>query len=197
MDSAAWLVYLWTLGTVLITPGTSVLLVVSQALHAGRPAVLWTVAGDLTANAVQIATVAVAASAVVETVALYGGWLKWCAVGFLAMTGLRLLAGATLEVTPVSRKSAFTYAFSVSMTNPAAILFFAMLLPLFVSESAPALPQFAALGIVALLLDGLVLCAYGGATIALGHRLGAAGGFSTRCAGALRLGAAALLATAI
>ena len=83
--------------------------------------------------------------------------------------------------------------------NPAAILFFALVLPPFVNQLAPAIPQFAMLGGVALFLDGLVLVSYGATATLLGKRLERLGSSTAviRIAGGLRLVGAIVLFMAI
>lgn len=197
MDRAAWILYLSTLAVVLITPGTSVLLVVSQALHGGWRRALWTIAGDLAANGLQIAIVSVAARAVLEIVSVLAPFLEWGAITFLVVSGLRLvLCGAAGDRLSGSRGTALSTGFVVSISNPAAILFFALLLPMFVHESSPVFPQFAALGAVALSLDGLVLLLYSAASLQAGRYVicGRSGSAAARVAGALRMAGAAVLA---
>lgn len=157
-----WRTYVLTLLVVLVAPGPSVLLVVSQRLKLGRRGAAWTVAGDLSANALQIAAVAIAATAITTAAADYRLLAKIGGVLFLLVTGIRQLAARCAPDPSVrrGRGRAFATGFVVSVTNPKAILFLALLLPTFVEPALPAAPQYTAFGVVFLALDALCLTAY-------------------------------------
>lgn len=201
METADWIAYLSTLLVVVIAPGTSTMLVVAQTVQFGKRQALLTAAGDLTANAVQLIAVSVASAAILDRVVAHADTLKWGAAAYLVLTGFKLIAsGSRSSHNPrVSSRSAYLTGFLVSISNPSAILFFALLLPLFIQEGSSALPQFAALGTVALIMDGLFLGAYIIASAAISklleHRRSI--GSAHRVAGMLRIIAAFVLANLV
>lgn len=177
------------------------LLVVSQTLQAGVRGALWTISGDLLANAVQIAAVSLAMSVIFPIVDEFGVWLKYGGAAFLAVSGLRGIFSTErpVEPVPVSAAVPFFTGFGVSISNPVAVLFFALWLPVFVSDKGPALPQFATLGAIALVLDGVSLIVHMTVACKIGKCLQrkATGTATARAGGVLRLIAAAILATAM
>ncbi|MEO0427426.1 MAG: LysE family translocator [Pseudomonadota bacterium] len=198
--------YLAYLATVFVffarPPGPSQLLFMAHALRRGNPGAMPVLAGDLSANALQMLAAGLGlAGAVVASANLFLT-IKWAGVAFLVWTGIRLWraagrAGGRAErgALEPGRGPLFRQGFVTSAANPYAILFFAALFPQFIDPSEPLALQLAVLGGTYLAVDGALLLAWGGAVRALGQRLGprverAMG----RISGALMIGAACLLA---
>ena len=95
--------------------------------------------------------------------------LRWIGVGYLCFLAVQLIIRArhrseTLSPTalPVDVKRQFATTLGVALTNPKGYLFFAALLPQFVSTSEPALPQYLALAATFVSIDIIVMVCYAG-----------------------------------
>ena len=95
--------------------------------------------------------------------------IKWAGVGYLAWMGINHLRHAKDELEQRSSNGArgpwsrYAQGFVTSASNPKAIVFFAALFPQFIDPSASAMPvavQFAFLGVVFLIIDGLSVFLY-------------------------------------
>lgn len=162
--------YLTYLAVVLVffatPPDTSQLLVMSNSLRHGVRRSVATIAGDLSANAIQMTAAAFGLAAIITASAYVFELVKWVGVLYLAFLGLRLvLAGPEQERAPTSparqRIALFRQGFVTSSANPFAIVFFAALFPQFLDRSAEIWSQLALLGGTYLLVDGLVLLLWG------------------------------------
>ncbi len=201
MTVDSYLLYLATLGVFFASPpGTSQLLVMANGARHGLRRTGWTIAGDLSANALQMTAAAFGIAAAIAASSEIFRLVKWLGVAYLAWIGLRLLlskSGDRTEAAEAARSRArlFRQGFITSSANPFAVMFFAALFPQFIDPAAPTLPQLAVLGGTYLVVDGLILLAWG----LLAERAGArirAQGFSllNRMCGTLMVGAAMLLA---
>jgi homoserine/homoserine lactone efflux protein len=190
-------IYLLALGAFFITPpDVSQFLIISNALRVGLKRSLLTVAGDLTANAIQMTAAAFGLAAVIATSADAIWYIKWVGVAYLAYIGLRLLLKRNTSQMPSEVKSGtlFRQGFLTSMSNPYAVVFFGALFPQFIDAGAPIWPQLLALGVTYLIVDGLILIGWGWAAERSASRMKAAGSILiSRISGILMICAAALL----
>ncbi|MEO0719597.1 MAG: LysE family transporter, partial [Pseudomonadota bacterium] len=91
MSVEAYLLYLAVLAAFFATPpDTSQLLIISNSLRHGVRRSLATVAGDLTANSLQMTAAAFGLTAVIATSADALTVVKWLGVGYLVWIGIRL-----------------------------------------------------------------------------------------------------------
>ena len=89
----------------------------------------------------------------------------------------------------------FRQGFITSSANPFAVVFFAALFPQFIDPTVSTLPQLAILGGTCLVVDGVILLAWGWLAVKAAARLRArAFGLVNRVCGTLMIGAAILLA---
>ncbi len=162
-----YVLYLSTLAVYFIAPPDSTeLVVISNSLRHGYKRTLNTIAGDLTANALQMSAAAFGLGAIIYTSADALIWIKWFGVIYLAWMGLnlifkkseRLIMGKAVSE---SRFSLFKQGFITSSVNPYAIIFFAALFPQFINPNEPVLPQLLILGSTVLICDFLSLSFYG------------------------------------
>ncbi len=72
-------------------PDTSQLLIISNAFRHGLRRSLWTVAGDLSANAIQMRAAAFGLAAIIATSATAFAPNKWLGGAYLAWIGLQLI----------------------------------------------------------------------------------------------------------
>jgi threonine/homoserine/homoserine lactone efflux protein len=139
--------FLLASAVLLAIPGPTVLLVVGQALGAGRrnalPQVAGVALGDLTAMTLSLAGLGAVMAASATAFAV----LKWAGAAYLVWLGLRLWrapvpAGAPA---PLAARRALRDAYVVTALNPKGIAFFVAFVPQFVAADAAFLPQAAVL----------------------------------------------------
>ncbi|WP_299374090.1 LysE family translocator [uncultured Tateyamaria sp.] len=200
MSAETYLLYLAAVAVFFATPpDTSQLLIVSNAMKHGLRRSLWVIAGDLSANAVQMTAAAFGLAAVIASSAVAFGWIKWLGVAYLVWIGVRLMLSREGAGTRGAAASArpgrlFRMGFVTSMTNPFAVLFFAALFPQFIDPSAAVLPQLLILGLTYIIVDGATLILWGWAGDRVAARLARLSFvWINRMCGALMIGAAVLL----
>lgn len=144
----------------IFVPGPSVMFVVSRAVALGRRAALLTVVGNAAGVYVQLLLVAAGLGAVVERSITLFSMIKFAGALYLVWLGLQAIRhrtrlGDALDGAPPggSGKKVFREGFIVGVANPKAIVFFAAILPQFVTPNgAPAAVQMAALGVLFVLI---------------------------------------------
>jgi len=201
MSLEAYLIYLAALAAFFVTPpDTSQLLIMSNSLRHGLRRSLATVAGDLTANVLQMTAAAFGLTAVIAASADAIWVIKWAGVAYLAWIGVRLMRTppASENTSPHAAASGrlFRQGFFTSMANPYAVVFFGALFPQFIDPSQPLTPQLLILGATYLVVDGCLLVLWGwAAQRGLGRIKALTGHWINRISGGLMIAAAALLAT--
>ena len=197
MTLEAYLIYLGVLAAFFATPpDTSQLLIISNSLRHGLRRSLATIAGDLSANALQMTLAAFGLTAIIAASADALWVVKWLGVAYLVWIGLRLMLSRPAEVdngiAPSGRL--FRQGFVTSSANPYAVVFFGALFPQFIDPAAPILPQLLILGVTYLVVDGLILVLWGWAAVrTVGRVKNLTGIWINRISGALMIGAAVLL----
>jgi len=162
---------------------------------------LATVAGDLSANAVQMTLAAFGLTAIVAANANALWAVKWAGVAYLVWIGVQLILARDTQSgeTPSPSGSAFhlfRMGFVTSLANPFAVVFFGALFPQFIDPSSPVLPQLLILGVTYLVVDGVLLVFWGwlgirAASALKRHSLG----LINKICGGLMIAAALLLAS--
>ncbi|MEO0379319.1 MAG: LysE family translocator [Pseudomonadota bacterium] len=200
MSAETYLLYLAAVAVFFATPpDTSQLLIVSNAIKHGLRRSLWVIAGDLSANVLQMTAAAFGLAAIIATSANAFGWVKWLGVAYLVWIGVQLMLARSGQTPPeaASGKRAtrlFRMGFVTSMTNPYAVVFFAALFPQFIDPSAAVLPQLMILGVTYLLVDGATLVLWGWAGERIAAQLKTMSlTLINRISGGLMIGAAVLL----
>lgn len=167
MHIETWFAFVVAAGILLVIPGPTIMLVITQAIAHGRraviPLVCGVVLGDFTAMTLSLAGL----GAVLKASAALFAVLKWFGVGYLVYLGVNLwrvkpeVSTTDFPDQPVSLTAFFRNAFVVTALNPKSIVFFVAFLPQFVvSDASPAL-QFVVLGITFLLLGATNATLYG------------------------------------
>ena len=180
MSFDIWAGYLGLVILMMIAPGPSHLLMLSNAAANGASRAMATAAGDLSANILQMLAAGLGLAALVAAAPEALTVVKWAGVAYLAWVGVRKIRAAGSSGADggarASLKLLFLQGFLTSATNPKAVVFFAALFPLFISAEAAFWPQWAILAATYVVVDGAFLLAYGHG----GHWL------STRLRGAAR-----------
>lgn len=166
MTIELYLAFLVACVAILVMPGPTIMLVVSQALAEGRRSVWSTVAGvslgDLTAmtfSAIGLGAL-LAASATLFTV------LKLAGAAYLIWLGIKTWKagerpiGDPAEPTGQPHAMMFARAYAVTALNPKSIVFFVAFMPQFIVASAPLPPQMLLLGGTFLVLATINAAAY-------------------------------------
>lgn len=173
MTLSTYLLYIAAIALLVITPGPTMLMCVTNSInHGPRPAIT-SALGSVTAvqvgmllSAAGVGAVLTASEAAFTTVKVIGGaYLIWLGIKTFRSTGSMLELDTK---TPAKRGSFYLQGLLVGASNPKAILFFAALFPQFLNPDAPIAPQFAllALTFVAFELAVLIGCSLGVARIA-------------------------------
>jgi homoserine/homoserine lactone efflux protein len=159
----AWTVFVLTETVLCLVPGPAVLFVLAQGLGGGAPAALAAAMGILAANAFYFARSATGLGAVLLTSYELFSAIKWAGTTYLVWLGVRTFRAApTLrEVQAGAAGRLVGRGFLVQVANPKALVFFTALLPQFIDPEASVLPQVVILGVTSLLIELVVLAAYG------------------------------------
>ncbi len=196
MTWTTWWIFVCTETVLCLTPGPAVLYILSSALKAGARKSVASNLGILSANAVYFAVSATGIGALLLSSKLFLA-VKWIGAAYLVVYGLRLIFGrhdAAQEPSIVDPKShhLFFGGFTLQISNPKAILFFAALLPQFLNPRSAIVPQIVILGLTSVVIEFMILLAYGIAGSSLTPRYAR---WTNRVAGGLLIGAGAGIAT--
>ena len=166
IDTSLWVSFVATVFILVITPGPSVLLAAANSMKYGSKKATGTIFGDLSANIIQIILASTGLATIINNSGEVFQWIKWIGVGYLLYMGLKKVIATPIIEFNKSKKidksyfKLYTEGFLMSAANPKAIVFFAVLFPLFINQSLPFLPQILILGITFILLDGASLFFY-------------------------------------
>lgn len=202
MSVEIWAAYVGAAMIILVIPGPTIMLVISQALVHGRRAVIPLVAGvslgDFTAMTLSLVGLGaiLAASATVFSV------LKWIGAAYLIYLGIRRWLSkpendrSRVPGTGASNRSLFQSAFIVTALNPKSIAFFVAFLPQFINPQHHAFPQMVILGATFLFLAAVNATLYAVFAGRLRDKMQnpTVRRWINRCGGTALIGAGALLA---
>lgn len=202
MTVDAYLIYLAAVAVFFATPpDTSQLLIISNSIRHGLRQSVYTIAGDLSANCIQMTAAAFGLATIISASATAFIWIKWFGVAYLAWIGVQLILSKDQKSTvskasPNSPIRLFRQGFVTSMANPFAIVFFAALFPQFINPNAEILPQLLVLGITYIVIDGAILLFWGAFAVRAASTLKVQSlSKINRFCGSLMIIAAGLLAT--
>jgi len=197
-----WAAYVGAAMIILVIPGPTIMLVISQALVHGRRAVIPLVAGvslgDLTAMTLSLAGL----GAILAVSATIFSVLKWFGAAYLVYLGVRRWLSkpkddrSRISGTSASNRSLFRSAFVVTALNPKSIAFFVAFLPQFIDPQHHAVPQMVILAATFLFLAAVNATLYALFAGRLRDKMQneKARRWIDRCGGTALIGAGALLA---
>ena len=200
MAFETYLIYFAAVAVFFATPpDTSQLLIISNSVCYGLRKSAYTIAGDLSANCLQMTGAAFGLAAIIATSATAFSVIKWLGVAYLMYIGIQLFRSRD-DVNDVDANQSgqafrlYRQGFVTSMANPFAVVFFGALFPQFIDPALAILPQLLILGVTYLIVDGAILLLWGW----LGVRAASAlkrhsFGLINKICGALMIAAAALL----
>jgi homoserine/homoserine lactone efflux protein len=167
MSSGTFFTYVATVALVVFTPGPSTMLAAATASQHSLRAVALLIAGDLSANLLQMTLATAGVTALVTRTGLLQ-LLKWAGVAYLAWLALhRLRQPPATQITgtePPAYANLWARGFFTSLANPKALLFFAALFPPFLDPSRPLAVQVGILALAWIAIDGTSCLIY--ATVA-------------------------------
>lgn len=202
MSLEIYIAYILATTLILIIPGPTIILVISQAVLHGRktvvPLAAGVVLGDFTAMTLSLLGLGAIMSASAALFTLF----KWIGALYLLYLGINLWrakpqdADAQPGITDASPRSLFKSAFIVTALNPKSIAFFVAFLPQFISPSSPALGQTLILGgtfLVLAFVNALLYAVFAGQLREMIKRSRVRKWFN-RCGGSALIGAGLLTA---
>ena len=202
MALETYLIYLAAVAVFFATPpDTSQLLIISNSARHGLRRSVFTIAGDLTANCIQMTAAAFGLAAIIAASASAFLWIKWLGVAYLVWIGVQLIVakdqgGKVPTHTSNQSFRLFRQGFVTSMANPFAVVFFGALFPQFIDPVLPVLPQLLILGATYLVVDGATLLLWGWMGQRAARMLkGRSFSLINKICGSLMIAAAALLAS--
>ncbi len=204
MPSTLLIAYIGTVVILALTPGPSTMLGSAHGMRYGARGTVPTIAGDLSANTIQMLAAAIGLGAIITNSATAFTAIKWAGVAYLAWMGInhiRHAKDALQEQTNNGLRnpwSRYLQGFVTSASNPKGIVFFAAVFPQFIDSTASVMPiwvQFVILGVVFLIIDGLSVFIYAATAGQAASWLSKKGRVATqrRITGAALIGAAGLL----
>ncbi len=199
MSPELYFAYLATVAVFFATPpGPSQALMIANSLRHGVSRSTATLAGDLTANALQMTAAAFGLAVILSTSWWALAVVKWLGVAYLLWIGWRTF---TAEPVPTGRTAQggsparlWRQGFITSAANPKAVFFFAALFPQFIDTGHPVWPQLLILGATYLLIDGILLLVWGLMAERFLGFLKQSGRRLNRVSGGMMMAAAAVLA---
>lgn len=154
------------------TPGPTVILALTNGSRFGLRRAGAGILGAALSDIALISCAALGLGALLASSAFWFGVVKWLGVVYLAWLGVQMLRSAgqfgTADDGRLSPRDAlagtsgriFQKSFLVAITNPKGYLFFAAFLPQFVDTSGSLFSQYAALALIFVLIDILVISTY-------------------------------------
>jgi len=167
MTLSTYLLYLAAVALLILTPGPTMLMCMTNAIHHGPRRAMTSVAGAVTAvlcvmllSAMGLGALLAASETAFTTAKVLGAaYLVW-----LGIKTFRSNAALQLDEAQAPRaRSFYVQGFLVGASNPKAVLFFAAFFPQFLNPAAPMAPQLALLAatFVAFEFGVLSCCALG------------------------------------
>lgn len=167
MTLATYLLYLAAIALLIVTPGPTMLMCMTNALNHGPRRAMTSVAGAVTAVLGVMLLSAMGLGALLATSETAFTVVKIAGAGYLVWLGIKTFRSNTVlrldERAAAPARSFYLQGFLVGVSNPKAVLFFAAFFPQFLNPAEAIAPQFAllALTFVAFEFTVLTLCALG------------------------------------
>ncbi|UXK08492.1 LysE family translocator [Shewanella putrefaciens] len=161
MHPDTWLLYLFAIVLIGISPGPIAMLSMSHGIHFGKIRSIATGLGSVSAALILMMASAAGLGAVISASDYGFTLLKWCGAAYLVFLGIKLLLTKS-HTTPIevsqlkgkgTPKQLYKQAFLVGISNPKDLLFFAALFPQFIDISAPQVPQLTLLALTWAVVD--------------------------------------------
>ena len=152
MSLEIWITYIFATMFILIIPGPTIILVISQAVTHGRKSVVPLVAGVVLGDFTAMTLSLLGLGAIMTASAALFTLFKWIGAIYLLYLGINLWranpdrSSIQREKKDASPRSLFKSSFIVTALNPKSIAFFVAFLPQFIRSHSPAFSQILILG---------------------------------------------------
>ena len=175
MTLATYLVYVAAVALLILTPGPTMLMCMTNALNHGPRKAMTSVAGSVSAVLCVMLLSAMGLGALLAASETAFTVAKVLGAAYLIYLGIKtfrsdtaVLDDRTTAASPTQRRAFFLKGFLVGASNPKAVLFFAAFFPQFLNPAAPFVSQFAILALTFMAFEFSVLtgCALGVSRIA-------------------------------
>jgi threonine/homoserine/homoserine lactone efflux protein len=168
MALSTYLLYLVAVAVLIVTPGPTMLMCMTNAINHGPRRAMTSVAGSVTSVLGVMLLSALGLGALLAASETAFTAAKVAGAAYLIWLGIRTFRGAGAPLlhdkaaVPV-RRSFYLQGVLVGASNPKSVLFFVAFLPQFLDPAAPVAPQFAILAFTFVALEFIVLapCALG------------------------------------
>lgn len=170
MNFQHWLIYLSVVLVIIVTPGPSAALCLTNGALQGRIRTIATVIGGMlaslglmTLSALGLGAVIAASDSLFQIIKLIGAfYLVYMGISIWrsSPSAATLPAGKRIRPVAPSLLRLFRQGFVVGISNPKDLLFFGALFPQFLDPSSPMLQQMLILAASWLVIDGLVMFGY-------------------------------------
>ena len=168
MTLATYLLYVAAVALLIVTPGPTMLMCMTNSLNHGPRRAMTSVAGAVTAVLCVMALSAMGLGALLATSEAAFTAAKVMGAAYLIWLGIKTfrsqaVLAATGDGERASPRSFYLQGFLVGASNPKAVLFFAAFFPQFLNPAASIVPQFALLALTFMAFEFavLTLCALG------------------------------------
>lgn len=172
MELTTWLAFVMASSVMLVIPGPTIILVITQSITHGKKSVLPLALGVLLGDFLAMTASLLGLGVLMAASATLFGVFKWLGAGYLFYVGLKMWRsqspssgtdrqeqrGALLETTPMAL---FKQSLIVTAFNPKSIAFFVAFMPQFMNPQASLLGQSLVLGATFLLLAVVNAALYG------------------------------------
>ncbi len=161
MTLSTYLIFLVAVTLLIVTPGPTMLMTLTNSVNHGPWRALASLSGALAANFTIMMLSALGLGAVLAASEAAFTTLKLTGAAYLVWLGIRTFRGAggldMGQAGPPRGGSLFVQGVLVGASNPKSLLFFTAFFPQFIDPAAPFLPQFLLLSLTFVLGDFLVL----------------------------------------
>jgi len=168
MTLSTYLLYVAAVALLIITPGPTMLMCMTNSLNHGPRRAMTSVAGAVTAVLCVMVLSAMGLGALLATSETAFTVAKIVGAAYLVWLGIKTFRSDTVlkidgEAARPTGRSFYLQGFLVGASNPKAVLFFAAFFPQFLNPAAPIVPQFALLAVTFMAFEFTVLtmCALG------------------------------------
>ena len=172
MALSTYLLYVVAVALLIVTPGPTMLMCMTNAINHGPRRAMTSVAGSVTSVLGVMLLSAMGLGALLAASETAFTAAKVAGAAYLIWLGIRTFRGGGAPwvddkaAAPV-RRSFYLQGVMVGASNPKSVLFFVAFLPQFLDAAAPVAPQFAILALTFVVLEFIVLvpCALGVARV--------------------------------
>ncbi len=152
MGWEVWVAYCIATTLILVVPGPTIILVVTQTVSYGRKSVIPLVAGVVFGDFTAMTLSLLGLGAVMAASATFFSVFKWIGAFYLLYLGIKLWRKKSSNMISeqgrkdISSQALFKRSFIVTALNPKGIAFFVAFLPQFISDTEPVTRQLFLLG---------------------------------------------------